>query len=93
MVDLTARIETLKADYREDYGRDINAQSIEEFTRFIELINTSNKISVTATPDGDIAAEWGGKESSWNLIIVFRYGKEMLAKMYNRNHLNPPTLT
>ncbi len=69
--EIEQRLLMLQVDYEEDYNKEISMESIDMFVRFMTRLGVSNKPIITATPNGDICAEWKNKNKAFNYFIVF----------------------
>lgn len=85
IADRTANLLEL---YKEDYdGRSLSSSSFATFTSFLILHPTSKYPSITATPAGEIYAQWKHNESQ-RLGIQFLAGNEIKWVIFKQNPLH-----
>lgn len=68
---LANRLEVLLDAYKEDYGESLNAESLRTFSVFMCQHPMMKRPIITATPDGNLFAEWKGEEGRRYLGVQF----------------------
>jgi len=74
--ELVTRLEELLGAYQGDYGdRSLSATAIDAFVAFLNSNRYLRKPSITATPTGDLYAEWTGSDNTLLGIRFFPTGE------------------
>ncbi len=68
---LANRLDTLLEAYQEDYGQSLDVDSLRSFISFMSLHPRLNRPILTATPDGNLFAEWKDRQSKHYLAVQF----------------------
>jgi hypothetical protein len=68
---LADRLTVLLQDYQDDYGQSLDAESLHTFIAFVSFYPELKRPIITATPDGNLFAEWKGDEGSRYLGVQF----------------------
>lgn len=68
---LSDRLEALLRAYQEDYGQSLDAESLRTFMSFVSHHPELKRPIITATPDGNLFAEWKGDEGRRYLGVQF----------------------
>lgn len=68
---LAERLTVLLHDYQDDYGQSLDAESLNTFIAFVSFHPELKRPIITATPDGNLFAEWKGDEGRRYLGVQF----------------------
>lgn len=68
---LADRLTGLLHDYQDDYGQSLDAESLHTFIAFVSFHPNLKRPIITATPDGNLFAEWKADEGRRYLGVQF----------------------
>lgn len=68
---LADRLKVLLDAYYDDYGQTLDAESLRTFVSFVSLHPELRRPIITATPDGNLFAEWKGNDGIHYLGLQF----------------------